>query len=133
MSTDLGAASAGLATTGNTPAGTTRGRTARSGKRRKGRSRDYGLVVLAAPAVILLVVFAYGPMAGLVVAFQDFNVADGVFGSPWIGLENFEFFFTSGGAGRILWNTLFLNILFLAATLGAGVVLAIMLNGSAAA
>ncbi|TDD72736.1 sugar ABC transporter permease [Jiangella aurantiaca] len=92
------------------------------------QKRDYGLVILAAPAVILLLVFAYGPMAGLVVAFQDFNVADGVFGSPWAGLENFEFFFTSGNASRILWNTLFLNILFLAATLGAGVLLALMLN-----
>jgi putative aldouronate transport system permease protein len=123
MSTDLGVASTSLATTGSTRSGATR-----RGKRRKGSGRDYGLVILAAPAVILLVVFAYGPMAGLVVAFQDFNVADGVFGSPWIGLQNFEFFFTSGGAGRILWNTLFLNVLFLAATLGAGVLLAIMLN-----
>lgn len=92
------------------------------------RGRDYGLVILAAPAVVLLAIFAYGPMAGLVVAFQDFNVADGVFGSPWAGLQNFEFFFTSGNAGRIMWNTLFLNVLFLAATLGAGILLALMLN-----
>ena len=128
MSTDLGAASTNLATAGNTSTGSATTRSTRPARRRKGRRRDYGLVILAAPAVILLVVFAYGPMAGLVVAFQDFNVADGVFGSPWTGLDNFEFFFTSGDAGRILWNTLFLNILFLAATLGAGVLLAIMLN-----
>ncbi|WP_345215512.1 ABC transporter permease subunit [Georgenia halophila] len=78
--------------------------------------------------MILLLIFAYGPMAGLVVAFQDFNVADGVFGSPWAGLENFEFFFTSGKAGQILWNTLFLNTLFLGATLLSGIILALMLN-----
>ncbi|WP_159618242.1 ABC transporter permease [Ruania rhizosphaerae] len=90
--------------------------------------RDYGLVILAAPAVILLLVFAYGPMAGLVVAFQDFNVADGVFASPWAGLENFRFFFTSGDATRIMRNTLLLNVLFLSATLAVGVMLALMLN-----
>lgn len=92
------------------------------------RRSDYGLVILAAPAVILLLIFAYGPMAGLVVAFQDFNVADGIFSSPWAGFENFEFFFTSGHAARILRNTLLLNVLFLAATLGAGILLALMLN-----
>jgi putative aldouronate transport system permease protein len=123
MSTDLGTASENLAA-----ADTARRRTKGRGSRRTWRGRDYGLVILAAPAVVLLVVFAYGPMAGLVVAFQDFNVADGVFGSPWAGLKNFEFFFTSGQAGRIMWNTLFLNVLFLAATLGAGILLALMLN-----
>jgi putative aldouronate transport system permease protein len=51
-----------------------------------------------------------------------------VFHSPWAGLANFKFFFTSGNASTILFNTLFLNILFLAATMAAGVTLAIMLN-----
>ncbi|MBZ2199452.1 ABC transporter permease [Occultella gossypii] len=100
-------------------------------RRRRGvqwRRKDYGLVILAAPAIVFFLVFAYGPMAGLVVAFQDFNIKDGVFGSPWAGLSNFEFFFTSGQMARILRNTLVLNALFLAATLGAGVLLALMLN-----
>lgn len=98
------------------------------------RSRRYtwrdlsGLVVLALPAVAILLVFAYLPMAGLVVAFKNFNIIDGVFGSPWNGLENFRFFFTSGDAGRVLFNTVFLNVLFLASTLVVGLMLAIMLN-----
>ncbi|NQX12681.1 sugar ABC transporter permease [Microbacteriaceae bacterium VKM Ac-2855] len=105
----------------------------RPGKRRRGgpkpaRSRDYGLLILAIPAIILFLVFSYAPMAGLVVAFQDFTVSGGIFGSPWVGWDNFAFFFSSGNAGRILANTLLLNILFLAATLAAGVVLALMLN-----
>jgi len=124
MSVDIATASDDLAIT---EAVRRRGRKGR-GARRSWRGRDYGLVILAAPAVILLLIFAYGPMAGLVVAFQDFNIADGIFGSPWAGFQNFEFFFTSGNAGRILWNTLFLNVLFLAATLAAGVMLALMLN-----
>jgi putative aldouronate transport system permease protein len=84
--------------------------------------------LLALPAVAFFAVFAYLPMVGLVVAFKEFNVADGVFGSPWNGLDNFRYFFSSGEAGRILLNTLLLNTLFLAATLAAGIILALMLN-----
>ncbi|GAA4717547.1 ABC transporter permease subunit [Phytohabitans rumicis] len=84
--------------------------------------------LLALPAVAFFVVFAYLPMAGLVVAFKEFNIADGVFGSPWNGLDNFRYFFSSGEASRILLNTLLLNTLFLAATLAAGITLALMLN-----
>ncbi|WP_207406035.1 sugar ABC transporter permease [Rathayibacter sp. SD072] len=90
--------------------------------------RDYGLVILAVPAIILFLVFSYAPMAGLIVAFQDFSVSSGIFGSPFVGFDNFAFFFTSGDAGRILANTLFLNVLFLAATLLSGILLALMLN-----
>lgn len=102
--------------------------------RRKGakgsqwRRRDYGLVILAAPAIVFFIVFSYAPMAGLVVAFQDFTISKGVFGSPWNGFDNFVFFFSSGSASRILTNTVVLNVLFLAATMVAGVLLAIMLN-----
>ena len=134
MSADIATASEGLAVSDAVQRRSgkrgKRGKRATRGgaQRRTWQGRDYGLLILAAPAVILLIVFAYGPMAGLVVAFQDFNIADGIFGSPWAGFQNFEFFFTSGNAGRILWNTLFLNILFLAATLGTGILLALMLN-----
>ncbi|QNE37644.1 sugar ABC transporter permease [Leifsonia shinshuensis] len=90
--------------------------------------RDYGLVILALPAVVFFLIFSYGPMAGLVVAFKNFNITDGVFNSPWNGFDNFAFFFSSGDAGHILFNTIFLNVLFLAATMISGVLLALMLN-----
>lgn len=86
------------------------------------------LSILALPAVAFFVVFSYAPMAGLVVAFKEFDISQGIFGSPWNGLDNFRYFFSSGDAKRILVNTLLLNTLFLAATLAAGVTLAIMLN-----
>ncbi|MEV0197853.1 ABC transporter permease subunit [Nonomuraea sp. NPDC050691] len=66
--------------------------------------------------------------AGLVVAFKDFDVSKGIFGSEWNGLDNFAYFLASGDAATILFNTLFLNVLFLTATLAAGITLAIMLN-----
>jgi putative aldouronate transport system permease protein len=100
------------------------------GRRKRGARLGPGLWagLLALPAIAFFVVFAYLPMAGLVVAFKDFNISDGIFHSPWNGLDNFRYFFASGNASRILWNTLFLNTLFLAATLAAGVTLAVMLN-----
>lgn len=98
---------------------------------RKGVNRSRGtlpLLLLAVPGIVWFLVFCYAPMAGLVVAFKDFSVADGIFGSPWNGLDNFKYFLASGDAPRIVVNTLVLNVLFLAASLAAGVVLAIMLN-----
>src|SRR5690348_13818539 len=94
-------------------------------RKRRPSSRD-GLVllVLAVPGITWFTVFAYGPMAGLVVAFKDFNVRDGIFGSPWNGFANFRYFLSSGDALTIVVNTLFLNALFLGASLLAGLILA---------
>ncbi|UVJ41308.1 sugar ABC transporter permease [Arthrobacter sp. CJ23] len=96
---------------------------------RKKRSGGSGvLLLLAAPGIAWFVVFAYAPMAGLIVAFKNFDVSKGIFNSPWSGLDNFKYFIESGDAPAIVLNTLVLNVLFLAATLGAGLALAIMLN-----
>lgn len=99
-------------------------------RRSRARAARAGLAagLLALPAVVYFLIFNYLPMAGLVVAFKEFDVGQGIFGSPWNGLENFRYFLASGDAARILFNTLFLNVLFLAASLAAGITLAIMLN-----
>lgn len=97
-------------------------------KRRTPTADKIALVVLAVPGIVWFLVFAYGPMAGLVVAFKRFNVRDGIFGSPWNGFENFRYFLATGDAFTIVANTLFLNALFLTASLSAGLLLALMLN-----
>jgi len=86
------------------------------------------LLLLALPGIVWFLIFSYGPMAGLVVAFKSFNIRDGIFGSPWNGLANFRYFLMSGDAATIVFNTVFLNALFLGASLFAGLVLALMLN-----
>jgi putative aldouronate transport system permease protein len=96
-------------------------------KRRTG-PRGWSILFLAVPATLFFAIFSYAPLAGLVVAFKDFSITRGVFGSPWAGLQNFRFFFASGNAARIITNTLFLNTLFIAATMVTGLALAIMLN-----
>lgn len=86
---------------------------------------QYNLLTL--PAVILLLVFSYIPMAGLVLAFKDYRFDLGVFKSPWIGFENFKFFFTSDDAWRITSNTLTLNLLFIGAGMAFSVLFALLL------
>lgn len=70
-------------------------------------------LLMLAPAVIYTLVFAYYPMTGVVMAFKKYNYADGIWGSPWNGFENFKFFFKSGQAGTVIRNTVLYNIAFI--------------------
>lgn len=71
------------------------------------------LGVLAMPAVIWFIVFAYIPMFGIIIAFKDFEYAKGIFGSAWNGFENFKYLFVTNDAYRILRNTILYNIAFI--------------------
>ncbi|MCL2879617.1 MAG: ABC transporter permease subunit [Treponema sp.] len=71
------------------------------------------LFLMLIPAILYFVVFSYIPMAGSIVAFKRFNYNQGIFGSPWNGLENFRFFFISGQAWNVTRNTFLYNILFM--------------------
>lgn len=82
---------------------------------------------LALPAIILLGLFSYWPMYGLILAFKDFKVPDGIWGSPWAGWKNFEFFFTSQDAWRVTRNTLLLNSLFIVASVSCAVMFALIM------
>ena len=52
-------------------------------------SRNKVLLIMLVPTLIYVIVFSYIPMAGIVLAFKNYRYADGIFGSPWVGLENF--------------------------------------------
>ena len=66
------------------------------------------------PAVVYTLVFSYIPMGGIILAFKRYTYAGGIFGSPWNGLRNFEFFFKSGRAFLVTRNTVLYNLLFIA-------------------
>ncbi|WP_339269616.1 ABC transporter permease subunit [Paenibacillus sp. FSL K6-1330] len=91
-------------------------------------SRNRYLYLLALPGIAFLVVFAYMPMLGHLLAFQNYRLSDGIWGSEWVGFKNFEFFFNGKDWLRVTLNTVFLNALFLLSGLGSAVVLAIFLN-----
>ncbi|NWL88633.1 sugar ABC transporter permease [Paenibacillus sp. 79R4] len=71
------------------------------------------LLLMLLPAVFFFLLFAYIPMAGIVLAFKQFNYSGGIFGSPWNGLSNFRFFFDSGDAWRVTRNTALYNVAFI--------------------
>ena len=82
---------------------------------------------LALPGILLLLVFNYIPMFGIVVAFKKFNPNLGIWRSPWVGLSNFEFFFTSQDALRITRNTVLYSLDFMFVGLVAAVLVALLL------
>ncbi len=85
------------------------------------------MLLMVLPGVLFLIVFQYLPLPGIAIAFKKYNPYKGIFGSPWVGLKNFAFFFSSQDAARTIGNTLMYSISFLIIDLVAAVVLALML------
>lgn len=83
---------------------------------------------MALPAVLIVLIFSYLPMSGLVLAFKDYRYNKGVFGSDWNGLENFRFLFASGVGLKITRNTIFYNLLNLVTSQGLAVVIAVIIS-----
>ena len=71
------------------------------------------LFLMLMPAVIYVFIFSYIPMAGIVIAFKDYRFDLGVFGSKWVGLQNFSYFYQSGKMWELTKNTLSYNIVFI--------------------
>ncbi|MEG0692512.1 MAG: ABC transporter permease subunit, partial [Oscillospiraceae bacterium] len=90
------------------------------------RNRVKWLMLL--PCVVVVILMCYVPMAGMVLAFKQFNYHDGIFASPWVGFQNFEFFFMSGKAWTTTRNTILYNIMFLIINNVLQITCAIMLS-----
>jgi putative aldouronate transport system permease protein len=78
--------------------------------------------------MIYLFIFHYLPMGGIVVAFKDYRYDKGIFGSKWIGFENFAFFFRSNDAWMVTFNTIAYNMAFIVAGTVISVSVALLLN-----
>ncbi len=92
------------------------------------RQTNLPLLLMALPGIILILIFSYLPMIGLLIAFKDYRFAEGILGSAWVGLENFRFLFGTDTAWRITRNTLLMNGLFIATGTVASLTIAILLN-----
>lgn len=80
------------------------------------------------PAVVITVIFKYIPMGGILIAFKDFNVIKGIFGSEWVGLEYFRRFLSSPDFMGYLMNTLKLSAYGLIWSFPIPIILALLLN-----
>jgi putative aldouronate transport system permease protein len=86
------------------------------------------LLLMVIPGLVYLIINNYIPMFGLVIAFKQYNVQQGIFGSAWVGFQNFKFLFSTGDAFIITRNTLGYNFVFIVAGTIVSIAIAIMLN-----
>jgi putative aldouronate transport system permease protein len=93
-----------------------------------GLKKDWQKHLLMFPAIVIIFIFSYIPMAGIVMAFQQYYPNKGYFGSPWIGLSNFKYLLAMPNAIQVVKNTLILSILKITTGLAFSVCLALFLN-----
>lgn len=89
------------------------------------RQWQYHLMLL--PGVILIFIFAYIPLYGVIIAFEDYNPALG-FASPWVGLKHFQYIFSQPAFLRTIWNTFFIAVMKLIGGIVVPVIFALLLN-----
>lgn len=86
------------------------------------------LMIMFLPGLVYYAVFKYAPMGGIVIAFKDFNLREGIWGSPWVGWDNFQHLFNQQQSLQIIRNTLLLSVLGIAVGFPMPILLAILLN-----
>lgn len=90
--------------------------------------RNYSLYLLMIPVLLFYFIFLYRPMYGAIIAFKDFNPADGIWGSPFVGLDNFKKFWDSMYRNRVFFNTLKISFSTLIFGFPAPIILALLIN-----
>jgi len=98
-----------------------------NGKKNRLNRTDIDLFFLALPAVLLLLIFNYLPMIGIIIPFKDVQLGNDIFSSKWIGLKNFKFLFSSPDAFIITRNTIGYNLIFIIVGTFVSVSFALML------
>lgn len=90
--------------------------------------KNKSLFVMAVPSIILVLLFSYMPMSGLVLAFKKYKYDLGVFGSPWNGFDNFAYLFKSGTGWTITRNTILYNVINLITSQLLSVIIAVFIT-----
>lgn len=94
----------------------------------KRMAQTWELYIFIAPAFLYFLIFHYGPMYGIQIAFKNFIPAKGITGSPWVGFDHFERFFNSYYFWDLLWNTLSISLYELAIGFPLPIILALAFN-----
>lgn len=90
--------------------------------------RHWQLYLMTIPGILLLLVFAYFPMYGIVMAFQNLDFSKGLFTSPFVGFKNFKFLFASTDSWIMTRNTVLYNLVFISLNMFLSVVLALVIT-----
>lgn len=86
------------------------------------------LCLLLLPAILCFLIFSYGPMPGIIIAFKDYQFKKGIWSSPWIGLENFQTLFQMKSFKQVFGNTLIISLYKLITGFPAPIIFALLLN-----
>lgn len=100
----------------------------RHSRRLKSITSRYDLYLMLLLPIAWYLIFHYGPMYGVQIAFKDFSPAKGIIGSPWAGFAHFERFFDSYYFWRLLWNTISINLYSLLFAFPIPIILALLVN-----
>lgn len=95
---------------------------------RRSRNNQLGYHLMLLPGVIFTIIFAYLPMFGIIISFQNFNPAKGFLHSKWVGLDNFKYIFNLPGFDTAMFNTLYIAISKLALSIIVPLILSLLLN-----
>ena len=94
----------------------------------KNMKKNWILYVMIAPVVVYYIVFAYTPMYGILLAFKNYKVKLGILGSPWVGLDHFQRFFSAYNFKQLIGNTVGISVYSLIIGFPIPIVFALMLN-----
>ncbi|MBS5080325.1 MAG: sugar ABC transporter permease [Clostridiales bacterium] len=94
----------------------------------KDMKKNWILYAMILPVVIYYVVFAYGPLYGIQLAFKDYVIKDGIWGSPWVGFEHFTRFFSSYNFELLLKNTIGISVYSILVGFPIPIMFALLLN-----
>lgn len=90
--------------------------------------REMPLHLMIVPSILMLLVFSYIPMAGIIIAFEHFSPAKGMLASQWVGMKNFIYLFTLPDIFQVLFNTVWIAIMKIIAGLFVPLLFALLLN-----
>lgn len=97
-------------------------------KRRAKMKRFIPIYIMMLPGLVYLFINNYMPLPGLVIAFKQYNARHGIFGSKWIGFDNFEYLFKTSDAWVITRNTILYNIAFIIVNTVMAILVAVILS-----
>ncbi|MCB7124966.1 MAG: ABC transporter permease subunit [Lachnospiraceae bacterium] len=80
------------------------------------------------PGLLFILIFKYMPLGGITIAFKEFLPGKGIWGSPWVGLENFEYMLALPDTKRVMWNTLFIAAAKILINFPVPIIISILLN-----
>ncbi|MBP3360914.1 MAG: sugar ABC transporter permease [Clostridia bacterium] len=97
-------------------------------KKKKYGSTHWLLTLMALPGILIIFIFKYLPMGGLILAFKNYKYSLGILGSEWVGMKNFMFLFNSSTFSILVRNTVLYNLAFIVLNIVAGIMAALFLD-----